>query len=105
MSTARTRRTPSTRRSCSRGWSSSATPSAPCQATTSTGSCGDRFENPSFDDLRGVLDAVLADHPAGGVRCTLAWVVAQGMPAAEAARDLLRSDDRLRLPDWVDASS
>ena len=52
-----------------------------------------------------MLDAVLADHPAGGVRCTLTWVVAQGMPAAEAARDLLRSDDRLRLPDWVDASS
>jgi hypothetical protein len=65
---------------------------------------GDRFENPSLDDLREVLDAVLADHPAGGVRCTLAWVVAQGMPAAEAARDLLRSDDRLRLPEWVDAS-
>jgi hypothetical protein len=65
---------------------------------------GDRFENPSLADLRAVLDAVLADHPAGGVRCTLAWVVAQGMPAAEAARDLLRSDDRLRLPDWADAA-
>jgi hypothetical protein len=64
---------------------------------------GDRFENPSFDDLRDVMDAVLAEHPAGGVRCTLSWVVAQGMPAAEAARDLLVSDERLRLPAWAEA--
>jgi len=66
---------------------------------------GDRFENPSLDDLREVLDAVLAEHPAAGVRCTLSWVVAQGMPAAEAARDLLLSDERLRLPEWVEAAS
>ena len=65
---------------------------------------GDRFENPSLDDLREVLDAVLAEHPAGGVRCTLSWVVAQGMPAAEAARDVLLSDARLRLPDWPEPS-
>jgi hypothetical protein len=61
----------------------------------------DRFENPSLDDLREVLDAVLAEHPAAGVRCTLAWVVAEGMPAAEAARDVLLSDERLRLPGWT----
>ncbi|HET9770338.1 MAG TPA: hypothetical protein VFS16_05575 [Acidimicrobiia bacterium] len=60
----------------------------------------DRFENPSFDDLREVLDAVLAEHPPSGVRCTLAWVVAEGMPAAQAARDVLVSDERLRLPGW-----
>lgn len=61
---------------------------------------GDRFEKPSFDDLREVIDAVLAKHPATGVRCTLSWVVADGMPAAEAARDLLLTEPRLRLPDW-----
>jgi hypothetical protein len=65
---------------------------------------GDRFENPSLDDLREVLGAVLAEHPAAGVRCTLSWVVANGMPAAEAARDLLVSDERLRLPEWAEAS-
>ncbi len=36
----------------------------------------DRFENPSLGGLREVLDAVLAEHPAAGVRCTLAWVEA-----------------------------
>lgn len=64
---------------------------------------GDRFENPSFDDLREVLDAVLAKHPVDGVRCTLSWVVAEGMPAAQAARDVLLTDERLRLPDWAEA--
>ena len=66
---------------------------------------GDRFENPSFDDLREVIDAVLAEHPAGGVRCTLSWVVACGMPAAQAARDLLTSDQRLTLSHWAAAST
>jgi hypothetical protein len=65
---------------------------------------GDRFENPSQDDLREVLDAVLAEHPAAGVRCTLSWVVAEGMPAAEAARDVLLSDPRLRLAGWAEPS-
>ena len=65
---------------------------------------GDRFENPSADDLREVLDAVLAEHPAAGVRCTLGWVVAEGMPAADAARDVLLTDPRLRPPGSVDAS-
>jgi hypothetical protein len=64
----------------------------------------ERFENPSRDDLREVIDTVLAEHPATDVRCTLAWVVADGLPAAEAARDLLLSDVRLRLPDWAEAS-
>lgn len=62
---------------------------------------GDRFENPSLDDLREVLDAVLAEHPTAGVRCTLAWVVAEGMPAAVAARDVLVSEARLALPGWA----
>lgn len=61
---------------------------------------GDRFENPSLEDLREVLDAVVAEHPAAGVRCTLAWVVAEGMPAAEAARDVLLTEARLVLPGW-----
>jgi hypothetical protein len=65
---------------------------------------GDRFENPSQDDLREVLDAVLAEHPAAGVRCTLSWVVAEGMPAAEAARDVLLADPRLRLESWAEPS-
>jgi len=64
----------------------------------------ERFENPSLDDLREVIDAVLAEHPAAGVRCTLSWVVAGGLPAAEAARDLLVSEPRLRLPGWAEAS-
>ena len=62
---------------------------------------GDRFENPSFDDLRDVIDAVLAEHPTSGVRCTLSWVVACGMPAAEAARDVLIREPRLTLPNWA----
>ncbi len=66
---------------------------------------GDRFENPSFDDLRDVIDAVLAEHPTSGVRCTLSWVVACGMPAAEAARDVLISEPRLTLPNWAEAST
>jgi hypothetical protein len=65
---------------------------------------GERFDNPSFDDLSEVLDTVLAQHPPAGVRCTLAWVVAEGMPAARAAHDLLLTDERLRLPDWPKAS-
>jgi hypothetical protein len=64
----------------------------------------ERFENPSVDDLREVIDAVLSEHPATDVRCTLAWVVADGLPAAGAARDVLLSDDRLRLPDWAEVS-
>lgn len=66
---------------------------------------GDRFENPSFDDLREVIDAVLAKHPPTGVRCTLSWVIADGLPAAQAAHDLLLTDERLRLSDWPKASS
>ena len=65
----------------------------------------ERFENPSADDLREVLDAVLAQHPTAGVRCTLSWVVAEGMRAAEAARDVLKSDERLRLPEWAEATT
>jgi hypothetical protein len=65
---------------------------------------GDRFENPSLDDLREVIDAVLAQHPAAGVRCTLSWVVEEGMPAAEAARDVLLTEPRLTLPAWAEAS-
>lgn len=65
---------------------------------------GERFDNPTVEDLREVLDAVLAQHPAAGVRCTLSWVVAEGMPAAEAARDLLLGDPRLRLAGWAEAS-
>jgi hypothetical protein len=64
---------------------------------------GDRFENPSLEDLREVLDTVLAEHPAAGVRCTLSWVVEEGMPAAEAARDVLLTEERLRLPGWTGA--
>ena len=60
----------------------------------------DRFEDPTFDDLSEVLDSVLAQHPLGGVRCTLSWVVSDGLPAAQAAHDLLLTDARLRLPDW-----
>jgi hypothetical protein len=60
----------------------------------------ERFENPSYEDLREVIDAVLEKHPLSGVRCTLSWVVADGLPAAQAAHDLLLTDERLRLPDW-----
>jgi hypothetical protein len=66
---------------------------------------GDRFDNPSYDDLTEVIDSVLAQHPASGVRCTLSWVVADGLPAAQAAHDLLLTDERLRLPDWPKAES
>lgn len=65
---------------------------------------GDRFDDPSVDDLREVLDAVLAEHPPAGVRCTLAWVFAEQMPAAQAARQVLLTDPRLRLPDWPEAT-
>jgi hypothetical protein len=61
----------------------------------------ERFENPSLGDLREVIDAVLAEHPAAGVRCTLTWVVAGGMPAAEAARDVLLTEPRLTLASWT----
>jgi len=60
----------------------------------------ERFENPSAADLAEVLDAVLAEHPVAGVRCTLSWVVADTLPAAAAARHVLLTDDRLRLPEW-----
>lgn len=64
---------------------------------------GDRFDNPSLADLREVLDAVLAQHPVAAVRCALSHVVADGLLAAEAARDLLLSDPRLRLPEWPES--
>jgi hypothetical protein len=73
-------------------------------ATFETELGAERFENPSLDDLREVIDAVLAEHPAAGVRCTLSWVVEEGMPAAEAARDVLLSEPRLRLPGWAEKS-
>ena len=73
-------------------------------ATFETELGAERFENPSLDDLREVIDAVLAEHPAAGVRCTLSWVVEEGMPAAEAARDILLTEARLRLPGWAEAS-
>jgi hypothetical protein len=73
-------------------------------ATFETELGAERFENPSLDDLREVIDAVLEEHPAAGVRCTLSWVVEEGMPAAEAARDVLLSEPRLRLPGWAEAS-
>ena len=73
-------------------------------ATFETELGAERFENPSLDDLREVIDAVLAEHPAAGVRCTLSWVVEEGMPAAEAARDVLLTEERLRLPGWAEAS-
>jgi hypothetical protein len=63
---------------------------------------GDRFDDPSVADLEEVLDAVLAQHPVAGVRCTLAWVFAEEMPAAQAARHVLLADPRLRLPDWAE---
>jgi hypothetical protein len=66
---------------------------------------GDRFDNPSLDDLREVLDAVLAQHPVAAVRCALSHVVADGLLAAEAARDLLLSDPRLRLPRWPEPAA
>ena len=66
---------------------------------------GDRFDNPSFDDLSEVIDAVLAKHPTAGVRCTLSWVIADGLPAAQAAHDLLLTDERLRLSDWPKVGS
>src|SRR5581483_5867095 len=69
------------------------------------GELGERFDNPSFDDLSEVIDAVLARHPLPGVRCTLCWVVADGLPAAQAAHDLLLTDERLRLPDWPKAGT
>ena len=72
-------------------------------ATFETELGDERFENPSLGDLREVIDAVLAEHPAAGVRCTLTWVVANGMPAAEAARDMLISEPRLTLPNWAEA--
>jgi hypothetical protein len=73
-------------------------------ATFETELGAERFENPSLDDLREVIDAVLAEHPAAGVRCTLSWVVEEGMPAAEAARDILLTEPRLCLPGWAEAS-
>ena len=66
---------------------------------------GDRFESPSLEDLQEVLDAVLAEHPIAGVRCTLSWVVAEGMAAAEPARHLLLADPRLRLAEWPAAAA
>lgn len=65
---------------------------------------GDRFDDPSAEALREVLDAVLAQHPVAGVRCTLSWVVAEEMAAAQAARDVLFTDPRLHLPDWSEPS-
>lgn len=64
---------------------------------------GERFDDPSLADLQAVLDAVAAQHPLAGVRCTLSWVVAEDMPAAQAAHNLLLTDERLRLPDWPEA--
>jgi hypothetical protein len=66
---------------------------------------GDRFDNPSFEDLSEVIDAVLAKHPTSVGRGTLSWVVADGLPAAQAAHDLLLTDERLRLSDWPKVGS
>lgn len=59
---------------------------------------GDHADNPSTDQLREVLPGVVERHGLGVTRVMLASTVAGEAQAAPVIRDLLKSDELVKLP-------
>jgi hypothetical protein len=59
---------------------------------------GDHADNPSTDQLRGVLPGLIERHGLGITRVMLASTVAGEAQAAPVIRDLLKHDDTVKLP-------
>ncbi|HVM52698.1 MAG TPA: hypothetical protein VM262_05830 [Acidimicrobiales bacterium] len=60
---------------------------------------GASSDDPTVEELRGCVDALVDDHGAPAVALLLASVAAGGNPAAAACDEVLATDDRLALPD------
>ena len=59
---------------------------------------GDNADNPSSDQLREVLPGVIERHGVAVTRIMLASTVAGEAPASAIIRDLLKTDETVRLP-------
>lgn len=59
---------------------------------------GEHADNPSTEQLRDVLPGVVERHGVAVTRIMLASTVAGEAPAAAIIRDLLKSDDLVKLP-------
>jgi len=59
---------------------------------------GDHADNPSSDELRDVLPGIIERHGVAETRIMLASTVAGEANASAIIRDLLKSDDDVKLP-------
>jgi hypothetical protein len=59
---------------------------------------GDNADNPTSDQLRAVLPAIIEHHNLGITRLMLASTLAGEAAAANVLRDLLKNDEELKLP-------
>jgi len=59
---------------------------------------GDHADNPSSDELRDVLPGIIERHGVAATRIMLASTVAGEANASAIIRDLLKSDDDVKLP-------
>lgn len=59
---------------------------------------GDAADHPSTEDLAKVLPGLIDRHGLAATRIMLASTVAGDAPAASVIRDLLKNDDRFKLP-------
>lgn len=59
---------------------------------------GDAADSPSTEELTKVLPGVIERHGLAATRIMLASTVAGDAPAATVIRDLLKNDERFRLP-------
>lgn len=59
---------------------------------------GDHADHPTSDQLREVLPGLVERHGVAIVRVMLASTVAGEAPASAVIRDLLKHDDRVKLP-------
>ena len=66
---------------------------------------GDNADNPSTDQLKEALPAIIKDHGLAMTRIMLAGTVAGEAPASAIIRDLLKNDDELALPKMEEVQS
>lgn len=59
---------------------------------------GDHADNPTSDQLRGVLPGVIERHGLGATRLMLASTLAGEAAASAVIRDLLKHDETVQLP-------
>lgn len=66
---------------------------------------GDHADNPTSEQLRGVLPGIIERHGVGITRVMLASTLAGEAAAAAVIRDLLKHDDTVKLPPVEAATS